>query len=382
LLGDRGRSALLSEYQSYEFLALDRPLTSKQMAELRAISTRAEITPTRFWNEYQWGDLKADPAKLVERYFDAHMYFANWGTHRVMFRIPATRVDTKALHAYFVGDAARARVAGQHLVLDLTSQDEERDSEASQGSLCALVPIRTELMRGDLRVAYLAWLLALQAGDVSDEDVGPAVPPGLSALTAAQAALAEFLRIDEDLLAAAATDSDMPADDTEAVRAWATALSPRSKDRWLARAIEDPDLALGAELRRAFLEERQQPRRPERRVADLLAAAEEVREKRERAQRLAHDQAKKAADAVKKRRLDVLATRLDSAWSDLERMVDRKEYDAAMKLARDLRDLTNLGRSPTPFATRFEEVRKRLFRRRGFFDRWKQESEPDRGSHR
>ena len=38
----------MSEYQCYEFVALDRPLTAKQMAELRAISTRAEISPTRF----------------------------------------------------------------------------------------------------------------------------------------------------------------------------------------------------------------------------------------------------------------------------------------------------------------------------------------------
>jgi hypothetical protein len=51
----------MSEYQCYEFVALDRPLTAKQMAELRKISTRAEISPTRFWNEYHWGDLKADP---------------------------------------------------------------------------------------------------------------------------------------------------------------------------------------------------------------------------------------------------------------------------------------------------------------------------------
>ncbi len=43
----------MSEYQSYEFIALDRPLTATEMAELRSISTRAEITPTRFWNEYQ-----------------------------------------------------------------------------------------------------------------------------------------------------------------------------------------------------------------------------------------------------------------------------------------------------------------------------------------
>ena len=67
----------MSEYQCYEFVALDRSLTPKQLAELRAISTRAEISPTRFWNEYQWGDLKADPAKLMARYFDAHLYCAS-----------------------------------------------------------------------------------------------------------------------------------------------------------------------------------------------------------------------------------------------------------------------------------------------------------------
>src|SRR4051812_16206672 len=117
----------MSEYQCYEFVALDRPLTSKQMAELRAVSTRAEISPTRFWNEYQWGDLKADPAKLVERYFDAHLYFANGGTHRLMLRAPIARVDAKGLRPYFVGNAATARIAGEHLVLDLHAQDEEGD---------------------------------------------------------------------------------------------------------------------------------------------------------------------------------------------------------------------------------------------------------------
>ncbi len=47
----------MSEYQCYEFVALERPLTANEMAELRAISTRAEISPTRFWNEYQGGNL-------------------------------------------------------------------------------------------------------------------------------------------------------------------------------------------------------------------------------------------------------------------------------------------------------------------------------------
>lgn len=153
----------MSEYQCYEFAALDRPLTARQMAELRAISTRAEISPTRFWNEYHWGDIKADPAKLMERYFDAHLYFANWGTHRLMLRIPKARVDPKALKPYFVGrNAARLTSPGEYLLLDLWSDTEEPDyDEDGEASLAALSLLRPALMRGDLRPAYLAWLLAV-----------------------------------------------------------------------------------------------------------------------------------------------------------------------------------------------------------------------------
>jgi hypothetical protein len=46
----------MSEYQYYEFAAIDRPLTREQMSRLRALSTRATITPTRFCNFYTWGE--------------------------------------------------------------------------------------------------------------------------------------------------------------------------------------------------------------------------------------------------------------------------------------------------------------------------------------
>lgn len=104
----------------------------------------------------------------------------------------------------------------------MRSDDEEPDYEESQSSLAAVAVIRTELTRGDLRPAYLAWLLALQSGDVADDDTEPFVPSGLRALTAAQTALIEFLRIDADLLAVAAEAS--PArerrEQAEAVAAW------------------------------------------------------------------------------------------------------------------------------------------------------------------
>jgi hypothetical protein len=49
-----GSSDVVSEYRYYEFVTLDRPLAPAEMAELRSISTCAQITPTRFFNEYHW----------------------------------------------------------------------------------------------------------------------------------------------------------------------------------------------------------------------------------------------------------------------------------------------------------------------------------------
>ena len=83
----------MSEYQYYEFQAIDRPLTPAEVVELRALSTRAYISPTRFQNVYHWGNFKGDPRALMERYFDAFVYVANWGTHWFMLRLPRRALD-------------------------------------------------------------------------------------------------------------------------------------------------------------------------------------------------------------------------------------------------------------------------------------------------
>jgi hypothetical protein len=62
----------MSEYQYYEFLAIDGPLTSEEMAALRALSTRAHITPVSFTNFYNWGDFKGNPDDLGERNSRGH----------------------------------------------------------------------------------------------------------------------------------------------------------------------------------------------------------------------------------------------------------------------------------------------------------------------
>jgi hypothetical protein len=48
----------MSEYQYYEFQAIDRLLDEKGIQALENLSSRAQITPTSFVNTYNWGRFK------------------------------------------------------------------------------------------------------------------------------------------------------------------------------------------------------------------------------------------------------------------------------------------------------------------------------------
>jgi hypothetical protein len=177
----------VSEYQYYEFLAVDRPLYAKAQSEVRALSTRARITATSFVNEYHWGDFRGSPDRLMEHHYDAHLYLANWGTRRVMFCLPASLLDLDAVEPFLVGDAVIAWTSGRRLVLALTSEDEPGDWDYEpQGSLSAIVGVRGELAAGDHRGLYLAWLAGFGAWERdehafdtdADEELEPPVPAG------------------------------------------------------------------------------------------------------------------------------------------------------------------------------------------------------------
>src|SRR5215217_9265112 len=115
----------MSEYQYYEFQAIDRPLTKAAIAELGAISSRAHITPTRFQNVYNWGDFRGDPQTLMERYFDVVVYVANWGTRRFMLRLPRHALDEEMVRGYYVDDCVTLHLKGDHLILEIRYENEE-----------------------------------------------------------------------------------------------------------------------------------------------------------------------------------------------------------------------------------------------------------------
>jgi hypothetical protein len=366
----------MSEYQYYEFQAIDRPLGKKEMGELRHLSTRADITPTSFINTYNWGDFRGNVEEVLEKYFDVFFYVANWGTHRLMFRLPRPLVDVEAYSAYCPGGSAILRKTRAHVLLEFCSQDEDGgDWVAGEGELAPLMPVRSDLLAGDWRCLYLGWLLCVQSDDLEEDAVEPAVPPGLRDLSAPLQALVDFLRIDTDLLevAAEASTSDIPVGpQREEVEEWVRGLPVAQKDAWLIRLAEDHSPALCWEFLQSFRQDRARSAvgaetgPPRRTVADLLAARDARAEERRRgvAEEAARKRERQAQEQARARaqHLDALAKREADAWKQVEALIGTKrpkDYDQAVELLKDLRDLGERAGRKADTEERIGQLRRR-----------------------
>jgi hypothetical protein len=349
----------MSEYQYYEFLAVDRPLTVAEQAEVRALSTRARITSTSFTNEYHWGNFRGDPQALMRRYYDAHLYLANWGTHQIMLGLPRTLLSPKMAEQYSVDGHVGVTVTSESVILDLISEDDSGQwAEGAEDSLSAIVGVRSELAAGDYRALYLAWLSAYGGwegdgdafGDEDGEAAEPPVPAGLGALTAPQRALADFLRVDPDLLAVAAQASpELPevTEDQGTLAAQIARLPDGEKDRLLTLVARDQAARARMELLRGMRSDPDEGRnaRPRRTVTELLDAAAELRMEHHR-QAEAEAAAREAVrerqrEAARQRRLDELAKNPTAAWAEAKMLIGTKvpaRYDEAVTLLADLRD--------------------------------------------
>jgi hypothetical protein len=400
----------VSEYQYYEFLAVDRPLDAQQLRQVRTLSTRARITPTSFVNTYNWGNFRGDPRRLMERYYDAFLYVTNWGTRQIMLRLPATVLDLATAQRYCRADAATAWASNGNVILDLTRdsedgewdededdyEDEEswdeydEEDEGGEGRLGNIISARADLAVGDLRLLYLAWLLSAGAEQLDADEVEPPVPAGLGTLSAPLRSLVDFLHIDRDLLSAAAATSPPSIDIApapEQLAAWVHGLAEQEKDELILRVLSGEDAHLRTELLRRF-RGGQQPRESQpagRTVAQLLDAAARQREDRER--RAAEERARQQAErervavAARTRRLNALAADGDLAWQRVTDLVDTKktsQYDVAVTLLHDLYDLAARDGDPASFAKRVREIRARYANRPALLERLNRAGLPGR----
>jgi hypothetical protein len=348
----------MSEYQYYEFLALDRPLSAEDLAYVRTLSSRVHPTPTQAVFTYSYGDFPGDPLNLLAKHYDVMLYLANWGSKQLAFRFPKTAIDQQALQLYYYGvEEIELSTVGQHVILNIAFNDEEGGEWVEgEGQLASLAPLREDILRGDLRALYLAWLASVSRwagaddesdewddeeegeGDDGDDLIEPPVPPGLGHLSAPLRAFIEFFEIDQDLVGAAAVASPPLKATTEPIERWVPLLPEAERDSFLVRAARGE--LIGAELLRRLREVGGGARpvaatAPRRTFSAIAAAAEEVRDRREERER-------REAERAHLAQLDALAKREEQVWARVPGLLAQRTasgYSEAVAHLAELRDL-------------------------------------------
>ncbi|HEX6353202.1 hypothetical protein [Actinophytocola sp.] len=195
------------------------------------------------------------------------------------------------------------------------------------------------------------------------------MPPGLRTLTAPQRELADFLRVDEELLAFAAEASpplEKAIDDPAGLASWVATLPETEKDRLLLRVAQGDGATVRLELLRRFRDETAPaaacpPRRAVRELLDGAARWHAERKRREAAER-AEEQARRERDEAltRERRLDELSRDEEAAWTRVDAMIATRTpdgYDTAVTLLTDLRALAERANQPKEFTRRCTALR-------------------------
>jgi hypothetical protein len=367
----------MSEYQRYEFMTSDRPLTRAQLDAVDALSSHIEASSTHAIIEYHWGDFKHDPIKVLHKFFDGFLYWANWGAPELALRFPHGILPVDLIDGYDLEEFVTFTQHPDYDILDIHFGEMEGPDEWIEYELGSLIAIRDELMEGDLRALYIVWLASQHMGGGYDEEEDdeiisvPPVPPALGTLTAAQQALAELLQVPQELLVAAARHSNaaMSSTDDDFV-AWVELLPPERRSHYLVRlAHNEPGLSrlLVKELRELSQgKTRAMPPMGERvTYATLLAESKALKAQLEREKR-------EQERLARQRHLQDIHDHQDEYWHQVDLAVTRGTgtgYDEAARLLIELREVADQFKEIQEFQARFRSWVRPHLRRPAFIKR-------------
>jgi hypothetical protein len=351
----------MSEYQRYEFMTVDQPLTRKQLDAVNKLSSHIEASSTHASIEYHWGDFKHDPIEVLRKYFDGFLYWANWGSPQLALRFPHGILPGDLIDGYDFDDFVTFTKHSDYDILDIHFSEMEGSGEWMEYDLGSLIAMREELMDGDLRALYIAWLACMEMlGSYDEEEEGevvyaPPVPPVFGKLTEAQQALAGLLQVSPELLVAAARHSSarMSSSDDD-VTARIALLPPERRDDYLVRlARNEPGLSrrLVSELRKLGHGKTSVTSSTAEHItyATLLAESKAVKAQ------LQHEQYEQE-QLAHQRHLQDIHDRQDVRWRQIDLTVTRASgaaYDEAVQSLLELREVAEHFKETRQFQERF-----------------------------
>jgi len=234
--------------------------------------------------------------------------------------------------------------------------------------------VRNDILRGDYRSLYLAWLMvALQELYVleDDEDLAePPVPVGLHKLSPNLRNFIDFFEIGMDLVNAAAQGSSNQSLPESPLVNYLNKLPDNEKLDYLKRLLAGEaylDVTLAKRLRElagvdaVSLPTNDQPRT----IRQLMTLADQVK-----AARL--EKERQQAEAARKKHLEKVAKLEDAYWERVPQLIEQKRantYDEAVSILKDLRDLAAQRGELSDFHARMRDIQKSYPTLRGLHHR-------------
>ena len=351
----------MSEYQFYEFKSIDKPLTSEERKTISNWSSRTQASSHGATFTYHYSDFPKDELKVVEQYFDAMFYIANWGTRRLILKIPNDLIDKKKVKQYCV-EGLEVYQNKSVTLIDIYLDDENNTEWIEgDGMLSSLISLRDDIIAGDYRCLYLIWLkvstedVINEYGIVGAESQEPEIPFGLGELNNALLEFVDVFGIDSDTIGAAIEESN-PIRNTNTNKTSDIAKLPESeKDSWLMRLLEGEAL-LPEKFKRYIEKQNTQAvsvQASTRTVQDIVDAIYVVREERKQA----HKKQQKEKHLAK---LKEIENRKGELWDEVFSLIaekNSKAYENAVKILISLKELAVFKQDFEAFKTKVEQIK-------------------------
>jgi hypothetical protein len=366
----------MSEYQYYEWQTIDRPLSAREQVDVNGLSSHMDtVTSTQAIVTYSWSDFKHDPKQVLLRYFDAFLYDSNFGVRELMFRLPRDLVDMDLFQPYLFEDWITLEDHGKYYILHIETNAEADFFEwiESEGILGQLIPLREQLLQGDTRMLYLAWLKMVTMNDPEEweDEMEPPLPAGLKKLNASLQKFADFFEIDPHLISAAAQASEKA--ESKAGPDLESALAKLTREESHAHLLRilrgEPGAVLSLKKQLAELNGTGRPSyaMSTRTVGELFSLAKKSEKEAKR----------KAGEEAERKRiqhLEKLALEEETTWKNVENLLSQKRgaaYDDATQLLVDLRAMAEYKQRKDSFTKHFKAILEKYGKSAALTDRFR-----------
>jgi len=373
------------EYQQYEFQCIDKPLSPEDRAEISSWSSRTEATASGATFTYSYSDFPKDEFQVVVRYFDIMLYQANWGTKRLLIKLPLKLVDYEALKQfdssvgkryYYERDLVVTRNQ-EYAFIDFNENDEDGYIDwVEEGSLLSLLPIREYIINGDYRPLYLFWLHAMlrraQQTNATESlakilnTKEPPVPNNLKKISAPLQDFIEYWAIESSWIKAACQNSQDQTKPTLDLEKSIKSLSEKEKNDYLLRLAKG-ELRLNQHFLK-FLQKKEglsttnTKHENRRNVKDLVEVVKKIDFEKQ-------SLAKAEAEKKKKEEMRRIANTEERRWESIHKNVSKgnsRAYDFAVETLKELLELAEFRNEIPAFKTQLEKIKTKFSRKSSF----------------